>query len=54
MALLRYPTPKPPPSGRWLSRRKRQGIADYESGKVHRMNEEESSEEFLARMINEG
>ena len=20
MALLRYPTPKPPPSGRWLSR----------------------------------
>ena len=32
----------------------RQGIADYESGKVHRMNEGESSEEFLARMINEG
>ncbi|MBO7069968.1 MAG: type II toxin-antitoxin system Phd/YefM family antitoxin [Bacteroidales bacterium] len=32
----------------------RQGIADYESGKVHRMNEGESSEDFLARMINEG
>ncbi|MBO4476078.1 MAG: prevent-host-death protein [Bacteroidales bacterium] len=31
----------------------RQGIADYESGKVHRMNEGESSEDFLARMINE-
>lgn len=31
----------------------RQGIADYESGKVHRMEEGESSEEFLTRMINE-
>ena len=31
----------------------RKGIADYESGKGHRMNEGESSEEFLARMINE-
>ena len=31
----------------------RQGIADYESGRVHRMGEGESSEEFLDRMINE-
>ena len=31
----------------------RQGIADYESGRVHRMNEGESSEEFLGRMISE-
>ena len=31
----------------------RQGIADYEAGKVHRMNEGESSEEFLSRMIDE-
>ena len=31
----------------------RQGIADYESGKVSRMKEGESSGEFLARMINE-
>lgn len=31
----------------------RQGIADYESGRVHRMNEGESSEDFLGRMINE-
>lgn len=31
----------------------RQGIADYEAGKVHRMNEGESNEEFLARLINE-
>ena len=31
----------------------RQGIADYESGRVHRMNEGESSGDFLARMINE-
>ena len=31
----------------------RQGIADYEAGKVHRMKEGESSEDFLGRMINE-
>ena len=31
----------------------RKGIADYEAGKVHRMNEGESSEEFLSRMIDE-
>ena len=29
----------------------RQGIADYEAGKVHRMNEGESTEDFLGRMI---
>ena len=29
----------------------RQGIADYEAGKVHRMNEGESNEEFLTRLI---
>ena len=28
----------------------RQGIADYEAGKVYRMSEGESSEEFLARL----
>ena len=32
----------------------RQGIADYEAGKVYRMNDGESTEEFLGRMINEG
>jgi len=31
----------------------RQGIADYESGKVYRMKEGESTEGFLDRMINE-
>lgn len=31
----------------------RQGIADYEAGKVHRMKEGESSEDFLGRMISE-
>ena len=31
----------------------RQGIADYESGRVYRMNEGESSEDFLGRMIRE-
>ena len=31
----------------------RKGIADYEAGKVHRMNEGESSEDFLGRLINE-
>ena len=31
----------------------RQGIADYEAGKVYRMNEGESSEEFLGRMLSE-
>ena len=35
-----------------LDARIRQGIADYEAGKVHRMNEGESSEDFLARLIN--
>lgn len=32
----------------------RQGIADYEAGKVHRMHENESLEAFLERMISEG
>ena len=32
----------------------RQGIADYEAGKVHRMQENESTDAFLERMINEG
>ena len=31
----------------------RQGIADYEAGKVYRMKEGERSEDFLGRMINE-
>ncbi len=31
----------------------RQGIADYEAGKVQRMKEGESSEDYLGRMINE-
>ena len=31
----------------------RQGIADYEAGKVHRMKDGESSEEFLGRLIDE-
>lgn len=31
----------------------RQGIADYEAGKAFRMNEGESSEDFLGRMIGE-
>jgi len=31
----------------------RQGIADYEAGKVYRMNEGESTEDFLGRMISE-
>ena len=31
----------------------RQGIADYEAGKVHRMKEGESAEDFLGRMIRE-
>ena len=31
----------------------RQGIADYEAGKVHRMKDGESSEVFLGRLINE-
>ncbi|MBR3303531.1 MAG: type II toxin-antitoxin system Phd/YefM family antitoxin [Bacteroidales bacterium] len=30
-----------------------QGIADYQAGKVHKMKKGESSEEFLARLINE-
>ena len=32
----------------------RQGIADYESGRVYKMQEGESSESFLERMISEG
>ena len=31
----------------------RQGIADYEAGKVYRMNEGESTGDFLGRMIDE-
>lgn len=31
----------------------KQGIADYEAGKVYRMNDDESSEDFLGRMIGE-
>ena len=31
----------------------RQGIADYEAGKVFRMNEGERTEDFLSRMISE-
>ena len=31
----------------------RQGIADYEAGKVYRMNDGESTEDFLGRMISE-
>ena len=31
----------------------RKGIADYEAGKVYRMNEGESSDEFIGRMLNE-
>jgi hypothetical protein len=31
----------------------RQGIADYESGRVNRMEEGESSEAFITRMISE-
>ena len=31
----------------------RQGIADYEAGKVYRMDESERTEDFLNRMIGE-
>ena len=31
----------------------RQGIADYEAGKVYRMNDGESTEDYLGRMISE-
>ena len=31
----------------------RKGIADYEAGKVYRMNDGESTEDFLGRMISE-
>lgn len=31
----------------------RQGIADYEAGRVYRMEESESTEDFLNRMIGE-
>ena len=37
-----------------LNAKIRQGIADYEAGKVHRMQENESTDAFLERMINEG
>lgn len=36
-----------------LSAKIRQGIEDYESGKVHRMNAGESTDDFLNRMIDE-
>ena len=31
----------------------RQGIADYEAGKVYRMSDGESTEDFLGRMISD-
>ena len=31
----------------------RKGIADYEAGKVYRMNDGESTEDYLGRMISE-
>jgi hypothetical protein len=31
----------------------RKGIAEYEQGHVHRMNDDESMDDFLGRMINE-
>ena len=31
----------------------RRGIEEYEQGKAYRMREEESSEDFLGRMLNE-
>ena len=31
----------------------RKGIADYEAGKVYRMNDGESTEDFLGRMISD-
>ena len=31
----------------------RKGIAEYEQGHVHRMNADESMDDFLGRMINE-
>ena len=31
----------------------RRGIEEYEQGKVYRILEEESSEDFLGRMLNE-
>lgn len=36
-----------------LNEKIRQGIADYESGKVYRMREGESSDDFLGRMLRE-
>ncbi len=36
-----------------LNAKIRQGIADYEAGKVHRMNEGESTKDFIDRMISE-
>lgn len=36
-----------------LSAKIRQRIADYESGKVHRMNAGESTDDFLNRMVDE-
>ena len=36
-----------------LNEKIRQGIADYESGKVYRIREGESSDDFLGRMLRE-
>lgn len=36
-----------------LNEKIRQGIADYESGKVYRMREGESSDDFLGQMLRE-
>lgn len=36
-----------------LNEKIRQGIADYESGKVYRMREGESSDDFLGRLLRE-
>ena len=36
-----------------LNEKIRQGIADYESGKVYRMREGESSDDYLGRMLRE-
>ena len=32
----------------------KQGIADYEAGNVYRMGENESTDDFLGRILNEG
>lgn len=36
-----------------LNAKIRQGIADYEAGKVYRMNDGESTKDFIDRMISE-